>query len=56
MADAVIACRHAGLPLVVEVGATPGVLLVVLILGVLVVRMQAEQGHIDISELRELHD
>ncbi|MGV8908285.1 MAG: hypothetical protein ACOH1Y_04825 [Propionicimonas sp.] len=45
-----------GLPLVVELGATLDVLLVVLILGVLVVRMQAEQGHIDISELRELHD
>ncbi len=46
----------AGLPLVVELGATLDVLLVVLILGVLVVRMQAEQGHIDISEVRELHD
>jgi hydrogenase-4 component E len=45
-----------GLPLVVELGATLDVLLVVLILGVLVVRLQAEQGHIDISELRELHD
>jgi hydrogenase-4 component E len=45
-----------GLPLVVELGATLDVLLVVLILGVLVVRMQAEQGHIDISELTELHD
>ena len=45
-----------GLPLVVELGATLDVLLVVLILGVLVVRMQAERGHIDITELRELHD
>ena len=45
-----------GLPLVVELGATLDVLLVVLILGVLMVRMQAEQGHIDISELRELRD
>ena len=45
-----------GLPLVVELGATLDVLLVVLILGVLVVRMQAEQGNIDISELRELRD
>lgn len=45
-----------GLPLVVELGATLDVLLVVLILGVLVVRMQAEHGHIDISDLRELHD
>lgn len=45
-----------GLPLVVELGATLDVLLVVLILGVLVVRLQAEHGHIDISDLRELHD
>ncbi len=45
-----------GLPLVVELGATLDVLLVVLILGVLVVRIQAEKGHIDISELKELHD
>lgn len=45
-----------GLPLVVELGATLDVLLVILILGVLVVRMQAEQGHIDVPELRELHD
>ena len=46
----------AGLPLVVELGATLDVLLVVLILGVLVVRMQQVQGHVDITELRELHD
>lgn len=45
-----------GLPLVVELGATLDVLLVVLILGVLVVRMHTEQGHIDIPELTELHD
>ncbi|MDA8439597.1 MAG: hypothetical protein M0Z51_12190 [Propionibacterium sp.] len=45
-----------GLSLVVELGATLDVLLVVLILGVLAVRLHAEQGHIDISELRELHD
>lgn len=45
-----------GLPLTVELGASLDVLLVVLILGVLVVRMQVVQGHIDISELRELHD
>lgn len=45
-----------GLPLVVELGATLDVLLVVLILGALLVRMQAEQGHIDVPELRELHD
>ena len=45
-----------GLPLTVELGASLDVLLVVLILGVLVVRMQRAQGHIDITELKELHD
>ena len=45
-----------GLPLTIELGASLDVLLVVLILGVLVVRMQAVHGHIDISELKELHD
>jgi hydrogenase-4 component E len=45
-----------GLPLTVELGASLDVLLVVLILGVLVVRMERLQGHGDITELRELHD
>ncbi len=45
-----------GLPLTIELGVSLDVLLVVLILGVLVVRMQAEQGHVDITELRELRD
>ena len=45
-----------GLPLTVELGASLDVLLVVLILGVLVVRLQRQQGHADITELRELHD
>lgn len=45
-----------GLPLVVELGASLDVVLVVLILGVLVVRIQAEKGDIDISDLKELHD
>ncbi|MFZ0531433.1 MAG: hypothetical protein WAL91_12965 [Propionicimonas sp.] len=45
-----------GLPLTVELGASLDVLLVVLILGVLVVRLQAVHGSVDISELRELHD
>jgi hydrogenase-4 component E len=45
-----------GLPLTVELGASLDVLLVVLILGVLVVRMERLQGHVDITELRELHD
>jgi hydrogenase-4 component E len=45
-----------GLPLTVELGASLDVLLVVLILGVLVVRMQRQQGHADITELKELHD
>ncbi|SDB80522.1 hydrogenase-4 component E [Raineyella antarctica] len=45
-----------GLPLTIELGVSLDVLLVVLILGVLVVRMHEEQGHIDITELRELRD
>ncbi len=45
-----------GLPLTIELGASLDVLLVVLILGVLVVRMQRQQGHTDITELKELHD
>lgn len=45
-----------GLPLTIELGVSLDVLLVVLILGVLVVRMQAEQGSIDITELKELRD
>lgn len=45
-----------GLPLTIELGASLDVLLVVLILGVLVVRMQRQQGHTDIAELKELHD
>lgn len=45
-----------GLPLTIELGVSLDVLLVVLILGVLVVRMQEEHGHIDITELRELRD
>jgi hydrogenase-4 component E len=45
-----------GLPLVVELGVSLDVLLVVLILGVLLVRLQREQGNLDITELKELHD
>jgi hydrogenase-4 component E len=45
-----------GLPLTVELGASLDVLLVVLILGVLVARLQAEVGTVDVAELRELHD
>ena len=45
-----------GLPIVIELGVSLDVLLVVLILGVLVVRMQQVQGHTDITELKELHD
>lgn len=45
-----------GLPLTIELGASLDVLLVVLILGILVVRMQETHGHVDITELRELHD
>jgi len=45
-----------GLPLTVELGASLDVLLVVLILGVLLSRLQAEVGTVDVAELRELHD
>ena len=45
-----------GLPLTIELGASLDVLLVVLILGVLVVRIRETHGHVDITELRELHD
>jgi hydrogenase-4 component E len=45
-----------GLPLTVELGASLDVLLVVLVLGVLVIRLQRAHGHVDITELRELHD
>lgn len=45
-----------GLPLAVELGASLDVLLVVLVLGVLVVRLQETHGHVDISELKELRD
>lgn len=45
-----------GLPLTVELGASLDVLLVVLILGVLLSRLQAEVGTVDVGELRELHD
>ncbi len=45
-----------GLPLAIELGVTLDVVLVVLILAVLVVRMQREQGTVDITELKELRD
>ena len=45
-----------GLSLTVELGASLDVLLVVLILGVLLSRLQAEVGTVDVAELRELHD
>jgi hydrogenase-4 component E len=45
-----------GLPLTVELGVSLDVLLVVLILGVLVIRLQKVHGSIDITELKELHD
>ena len=45
-----------GLSLTVELGASLDVLLVVLILGVLLSRLQAEIGTVDVAELRELHD
>ena len=45
-----------GLPLIIELGAALDGGRVGLILGVLVVRLREAHGHIDIAELRELHD
>lgn len=45
-----------GLPLMVELGVSLDVLLVVLILGVLVVRMRAVAGTVDVTTLNELAD
>lgn len=46
----------AGVPLVVELGASLDVLLVVVVLRVLATTMQARFGAIDLDQLRELHD
>jgi hydrogenase-4 component E len=46
----------AGVPLLVELGASLDVLLVVVVLQVLATSMRARFGHIDLDQLRELHD
>ena len=45
-----------GVPVTIELGVSLDVLLVVLILGVLLVRLQREHGSLDLTELKELHD
>lgn len=46
----------AGLPLVVELGASLDLLLAVLVLQVLAARMRTKFGGMDLDELQELHD
>jgi hydrogenase-4 component E len=46
----------AGVPLLVELGASLDVLLVVVVLQVLATSMHARFGHSDLDQLRELHD
>jgi hydrogenase-4 component E len=46
----------AGVPLLVELGASLDVLLVVVVLQVLATSMRARFGHVDLDQLRELHD
>ena len=45
-----------GVPLLVELGASLDVLLVVVVLQVLATTMRARLGHVDLNQLRELHD
>ena len=45
-----------GVPLLIELGGTLDVLLVVVVLRVLVTRMHAELGVLDLDSLQELHD
>lgn len=45
-----------GVPPLVELGASFDVLLVVVVLQVLATTMQARLGHVDLDQLRELHD
>ena len=45
-----------GVPLLIELGGTLDVLLVVVVLRVLVTRMHAELGVLDLDALQELHD
>ena len=46
----------AGLPLIVELGASLDLLLAVLVLQVLAARMRTKFGGMDLDQLRELHD
>ncbi|HUY96764.1 MAG TPA: hypothetical protein VMW47_03930 [Verrucomicrobiae bacterium] len=46
----------AGVPLLLELGASLDVMLVVVVLRVLATRMQSVLGRVDIGQLRELHD
>ncbi len=46
----------AGVPLLVELGASLDVLLVVVVLQVLATTMRTRFGHVDLDQLRELHD
>jgi len=46
----------AGVPIVVELGASIDLLLAVLVLQVLVARLGAVHGEVDLNQLRELHD
>jgi hydrogenase-4 component E len=46
----------AGVPLLIELGSSLDVLLVVVVLQVLATTMRARFGHLDLAQLRELHD
>jgi hydrogenase-4 component E len=46
----------AGVPLLVELGASLDVLLIVVVLRVLTVQMNSTFGNLDLDQLRELHD
>jgi len=46
----------AGVPFLVELGSSLDVLLVVVVLQVLATSMRARFGHLDLDQLRELHD
>jgi hydrogenase-4 component E len=46
----------AGVPILVELGASLDVLLVIVVLQVLAASMRARFGHVDLDQLRELHD
>ena len=58
--DEVVEMRHflttAGVPVIVELGASLDILFAVLILGVLTGRLRHTFGNTDLDLLRELHD